>query len=261
MQVVLYMWVRLVSQEQQVPIDSLVVGDVVLVRPGERLDEQALAQRFEVSRTPVREALQELAALGLATQQAHRGSFVADVTLEDVFGSYEVLAELEVRGRGGTVERAGPRAPHDLVGGARADDGGGARRDRARIDRGQVPARRQHIGTATRRRAGRAGRHAAAVQQHQRGRGADAAQRQARTRGRIQRQRSGRREARAAARARRPLRAVRAAGQRLLQRGRPAGRALHTVQRAAGGAARAAGGHRAAPRQDGAQLRHHDRLL
>jgi DNA-binding GntR family transcriptional regulator len=65
------------------------------LRPGERLDEQALAQRFEVSRTPVREALQELAALGLATQQAHRGSFVADVTLEEVFGSYEVLAELE----------------------------------------------------------------------------------------------------------------------------------------------------------------------
>lgn len=63
--------------------------------PGERLDEQALAERFAVSRTPVREALMELSAQGLATQQAHRGTFVADVTLEEVFGSYEVLAELE----------------------------------------------------------------------------------------------------------------------------------------------------------------------
>jgi DNA-binding GntR family transcriptional regulator len=63
--------------------------------PGARLDEQLLAERFGVSRTPVREALLELAAQGLATQQAHRGTFVADVTLEDVFGSYEVLAELE----------------------------------------------------------------------------------------------------------------------------------------------------------------------
>lgn len=63
--------------------------------PGERLDEQALAERFAVSRTPVREALMELAAQGLATQQAHRGTFVADVTLEEVFGSYEVLAQLQ----------------------------------------------------------------------------------------------------------------------------------------------------------------------
>lgn len=64
-------------------------------RPGDRLDEQALAERFQVSRTPVREALLELTARGLATQQAHRGTFVADVTLDEVFGSYEVLAELE----------------------------------------------------------------------------------------------------------------------------------------------------------------------
>ena len=65
------------------------------LRPGQRLDEQALAERFTVSRTPVREALTELAARGLAVQQAHRGTFVADMRLEDVFGSYEVLAELE----------------------------------------------------------------------------------------------------------------------------------------------------------------------
>jgi DNA-binding GntR family transcriptional regulator len=63
--------------------------------PGARLDEQALAERFGVSRTPVREALLELTAQGLAMQQAHRGTFVADVTLEEVFGAYEVLAELE----------------------------------------------------------------------------------------------------------------------------------------------------------------------
>jgi DNA-binding GntR family transcriptional regulator len=48
-----------------------------------------------VSRTPVREALLELAATGLVEQRAHRGAFVADVTLEEVFDVYEVLAELE----------------------------------------------------------------------------------------------------------------------------------------------------------------------
>jgi len=63
--------------------------------PGDRLDELTLAERFEVSRTPVREALLELTARGLAGQQARRGTFVTDVTLAEVLGTYEVLAQLE----------------------------------------------------------------------------------------------------------------------------------------------------------------------
>ena len=63
--------------------------------PGQRIDEVALAKQFDVSRTPVREALLELAAVGLVGQRAHRGTFVADVTLEEIFDVYEVLAELE----------------------------------------------------------------------------------------------------------------------------------------------------------------------
>lgn len=63
--------------------------------PGMRLDEQELAKRFQVSRTPVREALLELTSQGLVMQVAHRGTFVADLSLEDVLGTYEVLAKLE----------------------------------------------------------------------------------------------------------------------------------------------------------------------
>ena len=63
--------------------------------PGARIDETALMQTFGVSRTPVREAILELAAVGLIEQRAHRGAFVADVTLEEIFDVYEVLAELE----------------------------------------------------------------------------------------------------------------------------------------------------------------------
>jgi DNA-binding GntR family transcriptional regulator len=63
--------------------------------PGQRVDELALAKAFGVSRTPVREAVLELAAVGLVEQRAHRGAFVADVTLEEIFDVYEVLAELE----------------------------------------------------------------------------------------------------------------------------------------------------------------------
>lgn len=63
--------------------------------PGARIDEAALMRTFSVSRTPVREAILELAAVGLIEQRAHRGAFVADVTLEEIFDVYEVLAELE----------------------------------------------------------------------------------------------------------------------------------------------------------------------
>jgi DNA-binding GntR family transcriptional regulator len=59
------------------------------------VDEAAIAREFGVSRTPVREAVLELAALGLIEQRAHRGAFVAEITLEDIFDVYEVLTELE----------------------------------------------------------------------------------------------------------------------------------------------------------------------
>jgi DNA-binding GntR family transcriptional regulator len=65
------------------------------IAPGVRIDEAALAERFKVSRTPVREALRQLAASGMVEHRENRGAFVAEVTLEDVFDVYEVLAELE----------------------------------------------------------------------------------------------------------------------------------------------------------------------
>jgi DNA-binding GntR family transcriptional regulator len=62
--------------------------------PGQRLDELALAKEFGVSRTPVREAVLEHGCRAVE-QRAHRGAFVAEVTLEEIFDVYEVLAELE----------------------------------------------------------------------------------------------------------------------------------------------------------------------
>jgi DNA-binding GntR family transcriptional regulator len=65
------------------------------LRPGERLDEQALAARFEVSRTPIREALMQLATTGLVLLQPRRGAFVAALSLKDIIERFEVMAALE----------------------------------------------------------------------------------------------------------------------------------------------------------------------
>ena len=66
-----------------------------VLAPGARLDEQALADRFKVSRTPIREALMQLASAGLVTTQAHRGAFVTALGLRDIVERFEVMGALE----------------------------------------------------------------------------------------------------------------------------------------------------------------------
>lgn len=62
---------------------------------GERLDEQRLAERFDASRTPLREAFQQLAASGLVVLEARRGAFVRQPAFEEMVEMFEVMAELE----------------------------------------------------------------------------------------------------------------------------------------------------------------------
>lgn len=63
--------------------------------PGTKLDENALAARHGASRTPVREALQQLASQGLIQLRAHSGAFVATLTLVDLAEMFEAMAFLE----------------------------------------------------------------------------------------------------------------------------------------------------------------------
>jgi DNA-binding GntR family transcriptional regulator len=65
------------------------------VAPGAKLDEQALAERFEVSRTPVREALRELANTGLIDLLPRRGAFVAALTPPQIDELFAAMSELE----------------------------------------------------------------------------------------------------------------------------------------------------------------------
>jgi DNA-binding GntR family transcriptional regulator len=72
--------------------NAILSGEFV---PGSRLDEQQLAQRFGVSRTPVREALRQLATSGLIDLRPRRGALVASVTPEDLEVMFAAMAEME----------------------------------------------------------------------------------------------------------------------------------------------------------------------
>jgi len=63
--------------------------------PGARLDEQRLAERFEMSRTPVREALQQLISAGLVEVRPHRGAIVSLPTDAALAEMFEVMGEIE----------------------------------------------------------------------------------------------------------------------------------------------------------------------
>lgn len=70
----------------------IVAGEL---QPGTSLDETLLAGEYDVSRTPVREALRLLAASGLVDQRAHAKAIVAKPDEVDLRGMFDVMAELE----------------------------------------------------------------------------------------------------------------------------------------------------------------------
>ncbi len=77
--------------------------------PGHELNEVALAARYEVSRGPVREALNRLAAEGLVTVRPRRGAVVTTLNKKDFLDAYQVREALEVA----AVRIAVPRLDED----------------------------------------------------------------------------------------------------------------------------------------------------
>lgn len=62
---------------------------------GDRLDELKLAEQFNVSRTPIREALQVLVSSGMAEQIPRRGVFVRQPGPVELMEMFETMAEIE----------------------------------------------------------------------------------------------------------------------------------------------------------------------
>jgi len=76
--------------------------------PGDRLVEMHIAQEFEISQAPVREALRELEALGFVESESYRGTRVRAVTKSELTEIYPVRAALEeVAARAAAVHLAG----------------------------------------------------------------------------------------------------------------------------------------------------------
>lgn len=72
--------------------DAIVSGEIP---PGSVLRQEQLSEQFEVSRTPVREALRRLAALGLVTFEPNRGVQVRMLSRHEIREAFLVRAELE----------------------------------------------------------------------------------------------------------------------------------------------------------------------
>jgi DNA-binding GntR family transcriptional regulator len=77
-------------------------------RPGDHLNEQEIADRFKVSRTPVREAMRQLAAAGLVQISPRKGVFVARVSVKKLLELFELMTELEALSAAMAARRARP---------------------------------------------------------------------------------------------------------------------------------------------------------
>ena len=74
-------------------IEKLIVNGSMV--PGQRLDEMVLAKKYGVSRTPVREAIRALIAIGLVQNTGKQGSQVAKLSISMLIEMFELMAVLE----------------------------------------------------------------------------------------------------------------------------------------------------------------------
>src|SRR5688572_9307131 len=74
--------------------DRIFAGELM---PGSFLDEAALAEELQISRTPLREALKVLTAEGIVRHEPRRGCFVNEVTERDLDEIFPVIGLLEGR--------------------------------------------------------------------------------------------------------------------------------------------------------------------
>jgi DNA-binding GntR family transcriptional regulator len=96
--------------------------------PGDQIVQEALAERYGVSRVPVREALKTLESEGQVVYHPHRGYFVAELSVADLLEVYRLRVILESE----AIHHAVPRltdASVEALAGLLADVDAAAARD------------------------------------------------------------------------------------------------------------------------------------
>lgn len=90
------------------------------LRPGDTIDEKSLAARFDISRTPAREAIMQLAASGLVEIRPRHGAVVVSIGAEEAVAMMETLAMLEAEAAGLAAHRM-PQSEKETMAGIYED--------------------------------------------------------------------------------------------------------------------------------------------
>ena len=83
-------------------------------KPGDRIVETQMAKELGVSQAPVREAILELAAMGLLEERPYSGSFVRKLTAEDIEDIYNTRAFLDEYAARRAAQRVTPEQLREM---------------------------------------------------------------------------------------------------------------------------------------------------
>lgn len=92
---------KMIEEVQQQSLTSVIYNqleDMILsgeIKPGERINESRLASELKVSRAPIREACRQLEKHGMVEIITRRGTFVAEIDVEEVKELYDIRALLD----------------------------------------------------------------------------------------------------------------------------------------------------------------------
>ena len=98
-------------------VTEKLLADIISGRlaPGAKVSEQELAEKYEVSRSPVREAVDWMATIGLVRQQPRSGTRITEVDPRTITDAVEALLPLLVESLHIVVEVANDRDRRSLI--------------------------------------------------------------------------------------------------------------------------------------------------